>query len=281
MWPWRGGPFLSQPHFLDRCYLRLSLLTNELSVPVTAVFDDAALSRIVNVDQAKTLAIALSPLKIIHERPDEVTLDGRALANNFTDRLNMRLEVVYTLRVVNAVVAVQMIVESRATLRNGYGFWSIIAMNTHQDIGETIRKDLPPHLGIRRAGNVCKSLIDLGISMHRLFCLRSSICAILHNHPRIVVDPQEIDGCRNDGQVAIMDWRGIHPKITKKGFRVLTAKHGVHEPAITESIGSLDREKRFGTIIGSIGRIEINRDAYLCLGREVGAHAWHGQAMRE
>jgi hypothetical protein len=49
-------------------------------VGVGADLANAALRVIVNEDQAEALAVALGPLEVVQEGPDEVALDGHTLA---------------------------------------------------------------------------------------------------------------------------------------------------------------------------------------------------------
>ena len=49
---------------------------DKVRVPEAAVLDNAALRGIIHVDQAEAFAIALGPLKVIQEGPDNVALDG-------------------------------------------------------------------------------------------------------------------------------------------------------------------------------------------------------------
>ncbi len=95
-------------YYLRACF---ALGGNERGVPAAAVFDDAALGGIINVDQAEALAVALGPLKVVQEGPDDVAFDGHALAYDLGDGLDVRAQVVYTLLIVNVVVAVPVIVE--------------------------------------------------------------------------------------------------------------------------------------------------------------------------
>ncbi len=96
---------------LNQLKVRFALGGNEGGVPATTVFDDAALGGIINVDQAEALAESLGPLKVVQEGPDDVTLDWHTLAHDLGDGPYVRTQVVYTLLVVNVVVAVPVIVE--------------------------------------------------------------------------------------------------------------------------------------------------------------------------
>ncbi len=46
--------------------------SNERGVPAATVLDNAALGGIINVDQAEALAVALGPLKVVQEGPDDL-----------------------------------------------------------------------------------------------------------------------------------------------------------------------------------------------------------------
>src|SRR5579884_4498928 len=51
---------------------------DKVAVPATAIFEDTALRGIVDVDQAEAFAVAVRPLEVIHQRPDEVACQGDA-----------------------------------------------------------------------------------------------------------------------------------------------------------------------------------------------------------
>src|SRR5436190_23054522 len=51
-----------------------AVVPDDLTVPMTAAFDDASLRRVVNVHQAEPLAVAPAPLEVVQQRPYEITL---------------------------------------------------------------------------------------------------------------------------------------------------------------------------------------------------------------
>ncbi len=46
--------------------------SDEALIPEGAVFENAALRGVIDIDDTETLAIAFSPLKVVEQRPDEV-----------------------------------------------------------------------------------------------------------------------------------------------------------------------------------------------------------------
>ena len=73
-----GGQVCLARHNVSRRF-RLFFLAaplDKVRVPEAAVLDNAALCRVIHIDQAEAFAIALGPLKIIQEGPDNVALDG-------------------------------------------------------------------------------------------------------------------------------------------------------------------------------------------------------------
>jgi hypothetical protein len=49
---------------------------NGRAVPVTAILDDTALCGIIDINDTEATRVAISPLKIVHERPDKVPCQG-------------------------------------------------------------------------------------------------------------------------------------------------------------------------------------------------------------
>src|SRR3989442_498030 len=49
--------------------------------PVRAALEEASLGRIIDVDQPEAEAISLGPFKVVHQRPNEVRLQGDTLVD--------------------------------------------------------------------------------------------------------------------------------------------------------------------------------------------------------
>src|SRR6266699_4281053 len=155
-----------------------ALRGNEGGVPAATVFDDAALAGIIHVDQAEALAVALGPLEVVQEGPHDVALDRNTLAHNLGNVLNVRPQVVYALLVVNVVVAVPVIVEGRATLRDNQSFWGVLSVNARQYDEEAIGEDLPAHFCVRCPRDALNFFIAIG--GHSVFRYGHAICAAPH-----------------------------------------------------------------------------------------------------
>ena len=86
----------------------------DFAIPVTTIFDDAALGGIVGVDDAEALVIADSPFKVVHEGPDEVAEEGNAFADGLMGLKKVFAQVVEALGVVYLIVFAKRIGEGRA-----------------------------------------------------------------------------------------------------------------------------------------------------------------------
>src|SRR5712691_2364646 len=173
-------------------HLIILVLRDEVRVPASALLHDTLLCRVIHVDQAEAFAIALGPLKVIQEGPDNVALDGDALAYDLGNGLNMRPQVVYALLIVNIAVAVPVIVEGSAAFGDNHRFWSVLAVNARQDVGEAIGEDLPAHFSVGRAGDALDGFKTIGV--RRVFSYSPGIFEVAHQPARVVVDAEEVNG---------------------------------------------------------------------------------------
>jgi hypothetical protein len=72
-----------------------------VAIPQGAVFQDAFLGGVIDVDQAKALGIAFSPLEIVHQRPGEIAVQGYACLNSIGGMSNVAFHEGDTLWVVH------------------------------------------------------------------------------------------------------------------------------------------------------------------------------------
>src|SRR6266852_663881 len=202
---------------------------NKGGIPAATVFDDAALGGIINVDQAEAFAVALGPLKVVQERPDDISLDRHTLAYNLGNSLNVLPQIFYALLVVYVPASVQVVIEGSATFGDNQSYWAVLAVNARQDVGEAIWEDLPAHFSVSYTGDAPNRFIAIG--MPRLYNYRIGINAIPHEHTRIVVDAEEVNGDGDDGKIIFKyRWRS-HSHIGKKIVRVTPTKKWIEEPA--------------------------------------------------
>src|SRR5215471_5850586 len=82
---------------------RATHLADEFSIPATAVFDDTPLRWIVDVDNAKALAKAPRPFKVVQQRPQEIALDLGPQLDRVCDGLDMAMQVLDTIGVRHTV----------------------------------------------------------------------------------------------------------------------------------------------------------------------------------
>src|SRR6185312_6313733 len=122
--------------------------SQEIAIPVTAVFDNAALSGIVDIDQAESLGVSLAPLKVIHKRPGEIALYRRPLIDDLSDGLDVCNKILPALRIADAVPAIPLIVIGRPILGNIERSGRVVAMKAQQEITQPLREHLPAHRGI-------------------------------------------------------------------------------------------------------------------------------------
>src|SRR4051812_24134816 len=71
----------------------LAVAADDVREPAGARLRGAPLGRIVDVDEPEPLRIALRPLEVVEERPDEVPLDRRSRVDRETDLPEMPVEV--------------------------------------------------------------------------------------------------------------------------------------------------------------------------------------------
>src|SRR5262249_40199776 len=154
------GPFTEGPG--GTCYRRPRLANasagvkgvlarDETGVPAPTGFHDATLCLEVDVDNPKALAIALRPLKVIKERPGKIAHDGHIMLNGALYRGDMITEVTDASPIGDASIAVPLVAEGRAIFRDEQRRHMVGPVQFLQNHIETMRVDLPPHLGDDRS----------------------------------------------------------------------------------------------------------------------------------
>src|SRR5690348_6648531 len=98
--------------------MQRALVGDEARVPLAAVFDDPPLRGEIYVYQAEALAIALRPLEVIEERPDEIAHHRRPMLHSIADRAQMLAQEAHALGIAHAAIAIPLVVEGRAVLSN-------------------------------------------------------------------------------------------------------------------------------------------------------------------
>src|SRR5579875_2144629 len=135
-----------------RSCVRLAKSRDETTVPVAALFDDAALRCVIHIDDAETLTISFGPLKVIQQRPDEVAAQWRALLQRLRRCLDVLAQVLDALRIADEAIAVPFIGEGGSVLGYEERRYVILAVQAHDQVGERLWVDLPAHCRVACPG---------------------------------------------------------------------------------------------------------------------------------
>src|SRR4051812_10218672 len=89
---------------------------DEVAVPERAALGDAPLGRVVDVDEAEALGVAVLPLEVVEHRPGEVAPDVDPVGDRPRQRTKVRLQIVDAPRVLQRAVDDRAVLERRAVL---------------------------------------------------------------------------------------------------------------------------------------------------------------------
>src|SRR5690606_39740938 len=81
-----------------------ALTDDVFGVSAERVFGDALTRRVVDVDQTEPLAIAVVPLKVVEERPVEVTEQRNAVGDGASELAEMPQEKIHAFGIVHGTV---------------------------------------------------------------------------------------------------------------------------------------------------------------------------------
>src|SRR3954454_23961862 len=96
--------------------LAISAPRDEVAVPERAALGHAPLGRVVHVDEAEALGVAVLPLEVVEHRPGEVAPDVDAVGDRAGQRAQVRLEVLDAPRVLQRPVDDRPVLERGAVL---------------------------------------------------------------------------------------------------------------------------------------------------------------------
>src|SRR3954451_12523361 len=96
--------------------LAISAPRDEVAVPEGAALGHAPLGRVVDVDEAEALGVAVLPLEVVEHRPREVAADVDPVGQRPRQRAQMGLEIVHAARVLERPVHHRSVLERRAVL---------------------------------------------------------------------------------------------------------------------------------------------------------------------
>src|SRR3954468_6051324 len=127
--------------------LREGPLPDQPPVPLRAVLEEARLGVVVDPHDAEPLRVAVRPLEVVHERPDEVAAHVDALPDHVEHRLQVPPVVVDAVRVVHLAV-LHPVGEGGTVLGDHERQVRVALVQGGQQVREALRLDVPAHLGV-------------------------------------------------------------------------------------------------------------------------------------
>src|SRR4051812_35083948 len=95
-----------------------AVAANQVAVKLGRCFGESPLRFKVDVNDSKTLRVAGLPLEVVEKRPGEIATQIDAGINCLSRGLQMPTQVFYPLRVINALIWQQNVVESGSVFRD-------------------------------------------------------------------------------------------------------------------------------------------------------------------
>src|SRR3954471_18679163 len=199
---------------------------DHVAVPQCASLEDPALVREVDEDDPEALVVAVLPLEVVEQRPDEVSAHVDALVARAFERLDVLLDVVEARSILDHV-AFDAVLEGGAVLGDHERKTAVIAADAEQQLGQRRGDDRPAHRGSR------DSLILLGDLEDRVGATRAD-----EMRP-VEVDAEKVDRLRDRGEVTIFDRVERPEALLVEGehvLRITAEQHGVEEPAVVVAV---------------------------------------------
>src|SRR5579864_5973470 len=107
-------------------------------VPLPALFDNPALARVINVDDAEAAAIAFGPLKVVQQGPREIPLDRDAQEERDGQRLQMLAQILTTLRIQHMFTAIPFVVVGRPVLSDQDGRRTVLLLHAQEEVEKSL-----------------------------------------------------------------------------------------------------------------------------------------------
>ena len=216
----RRVPFYVNNNFLTACVFLnntkvFAVFFNYIAVPVSAVFYNSFLCYKINKHNSETLAVAESPFKIIHKRPLEISAYIRALLRCLTQRKNISVQKIDSVRIMHLSVKRYRIMTGHSVF--GYVYRQLIAF---------VKEFCRPFNSSRRNGPaVCrarKTLVAAYLFIPVLSCLKlTSVINIL---------TIEIKRLTYGFSILLPCIRQIFSEVCKSVLRIFTENHRIAPP---------------------------------------------------
>ena len=82
---------------------------DDLFIPVAAVLDNSLLGFVVNIDNSEAFGVSMCPLKVVHQRPNEVTFERHPILDGFVGAQKMLAQVTEPTLVVDFAVGCNLV----------------------------------------------------------------------------------------------------------------------------------------------------------------------------
>src|SRR6266542_4446573 len=213
---------------------------DHLAVPVGAVLPGPPLRPVVDVHDAETLGIAISPFEVVQQRPDEVAANVHALAQRLVRRRQMRAQVRDPLRVVHGAVGGVLVGIGGTVLGDQQRYVAVVTPQPQQQVTKPGRVNRPAHVGDRARRLVEPHRVARRPRRRPLVAGR---LAPADEHRLVVVEPKHVDR-RGDGrQVTVADETpvGERGRVFQDVRRVPAVEHRVEEDAVQQAVDAPHR----------------------------------------
>ena len=120
---------------------------DKITVPEIRILWDASQAIKINLDEAECRAVAACPLKIVQQRPNEITTHLDTLCLSFLHRLDVTVKEVDAPSVVNFAVHRHGVVEVGAVFGNVNRWARISVVEPKQHVAKLLWVDLPVETG--------------------------------------------------------------------------------------------------------------------------------------
>ena len=192
---------------------------------MAAVLDDALLALVVHVDQPEPRFETIRPLKVVHQGPAEVPVDGYSAFPRLLDLGQVRF-VVGDPPIVMDPVTDQLVGEGSPTFGHHDARIPAVGMHHVQDESESLRADLPTHRGLFQVWVVAESWDgpQPGDGPER----GPQPCVVLH--------PEEVEVHLAAFEVAVLDVAAHHAQDRSVLDRVTEPEAGFEEGPVEHGV---------------------------------------------
>src|SRR5262249_42197750 len=128
--------------------LCIAVGAHELGIPAPARLDAPRLRLWIDGDEAEVLAVAVGPLEVVEQCPDETALNGDTLLSGRDERLKVLAQIGDAPVIARVLRGGDVVLEGGTELGHQQRRWPVCQVYLQQDIAQPLRIDLPAHMRI-------------------------------------------------------------------------------------------------------------------------------------